>query len=44
MQISTVDTSTLNFGCDFGLKKQLHGPDSPSKKMKNLIALDKSSR
>jgi len=25
MQISTVDTSTLNFGCDFGLKKQIHG-------------------
>ena len=25
MQTSTVDTSTLNFGCDFGLKKQIHG-------------------
>jgi hypothetical protein len=25
MQISTVDTSTLNFGCDFALKKQIHG-------------------
>jgi hypothetical protein len=25
MQISTVDTSNLNFGCDFGLKTQIHG-------------------
>jgi len=25
MQISTVDTSTMNFGCDFGLKKQIYG-------------------
>jgi len=25
MQISTVDMSSLNFGCDFELKKQIHG-------------------
>ena len=25
MQISTVDMSNLNFGCDFELKKQIHG-------------------
>jgi len=24
-QVSTVDTSNLNFDCDFGLKKQIQG-------------------
>jgi len=39
MQISTVDTSTLNFGSNFGLKKHIHGTavDSYVKLRNNFI-------